>query len=97
MASDTKLYIAGFLVVAVIVVGILAFIPGDFGGSDDSGGEAAEDHGYEPWLTDWIDAIYGELPGEIESMLFAVQAAIGAVIIGFFIGQSRAKKAAAAE
>ncbi|MBO7351590.1 MAG: energy-coupling factor ABC transporter substrate-binding protein [Candidatus Methanomethylophilaceae archaeon] len=97
MASDTKLYIAGFLVVAVIVVGILAFIPGDFGGSDDSGGEAAEDHGYEPWLTDWIDAIYGELPGEIESMLFAVQAAIGAVIIGFFIGQNRAKKAAAAE
>jgi len=92
MANDKMLYIAGFAVVAIIVVGILAFIPGDFGGSDDSGGEAAEDHGYEPWLTDWIDAIYGELPGEIESMLFAVQAAIGAVLIGYFIGFSRSKK-----
>lgn len=92
MANDKMLYIAGFAVVAIMVVGILAFVPGDFGGSDDSGGEAAEDHGYEPWLTDWIDAIYGELPGEIESMLFAVQAAIGAVLIGYFIGFSRSKK-----
>ena len=92
MANDKMLYIAGFAVVAVIIVGILVFVPGDFGGSDDAGGGAAEDAGYVPWLTDWIDAIYGELPGEIESMLFAVQAAIGAVLIGYFIGFSRSKK-----
>jgi cobalt/nickel transport protein len=48
-------------------------------------------------LTDWIDAIYGELPGEIESLLFAIQAAIGAVIIGYFIGSARSKKQAAQE
>jgi cobalt transport protein len=36
----------------------------------------------------WWNGIFGdyELPGETESMLFALQAAIGAVLIGFFIG-----------
>jgi len=96
MANDKMIYIAGFAIVAIMVVGILVFVPGEFGGSDDSGGEAAEDWGYVPWLTDWIDAIYGELPGEIESLLFAIQAAIGAVIIGYFVGSNSAKKKLAA-
>ena len=94
MGKDTMIYVAGFAVVAIMIVGILVFVPGEFGGSDDSGGEAAEDAGYEPWLTDWIAAIYGELPGEIESLLFALQAAIGAVIIGYFIGVNSARKKA---
>jgi len=94
MANDKLIYIAGFAVVAIMVVGILVFVPGDFGGSDDSGGEAAEEAGYVPWLTDWIDAVYGELPGEIESLLFALQAGIGAVIIGYFIGANSARKKA---
>jgi len=96
MANDKMIYIVGFAVVAIMVVGILAFVPGDYGGSDDAGGEEAEKYGYVPWLTDWIDAIYGELPGEIEAMLFAVQSAIGAVIIGYFIGTNSARKKMAA-
>ena len=40
---------------------------------------------YEPWYV----GIFGdyELPGETESLLFALQAAIGALIIGFFVGR----------
>ena len=98
MKMDNKMvYIAGFAVVFVMCLGIFVFTNGEWGGSDDSGGEAAEDHGYVPWLTDWIDAIYGELPGEIESLLFAIQAAIGAIIIGYFIGSAKSKKQAAQE
>lgn len=98
MASNKTIYIAGFAIVFVMCLVIFVTTSGDWGGSDDSGGEAAEEHGIVPWLTDWIDAITnGEgLPGEIESLLFAVQAAIGAVIIGYFIGSARSKKQAAA-
>ena len=95
--SNKTIYIAGFAVVFIMCLGIFVVTNGGWGGSDDSGGEAAEDHGYVPWLTDWIDAIYGELPGEIESLLFAIQAAIGAIIIGYFIGSARSKKQASQE
>ncbi|MGE0014580.1 MAG: energy-coupling factor ABC transporter substrate-binding protein [Candidatus Methanomethylophilaceae archaeon] len=82
-------YLVGFAAIATMVVVILAYgaYNGfDFMGADDQGGEAISeiDPGYEPW---W-DGIWGtyELPGETESMLFALQAAIGAIIIGYVIG-----------
>ncbi|MCK9323775.1 MAG: energy-coupling factor ABC transporter substrate-binding protein [Candidatus Methanomethylophilaceae archaeon] len=82
-------YIAGFAVIALMVVGTLAYGAGndsEFSGSDDQGGGIISDldPGYQPW---W-DGIFGdyELPSEVESFLFALQAAIGAIIIGFFIG-----------
>jgi cobalt/nickel transport protein len=43
---------------------------------------------YEPWFSP-----FWEPPsGEIESLLFSTQAAIGALIIGYFFGYNRAKK-----
>ena len=43
---------------------------------------------YEPWFTPvmetWID---GELPGEVESLLFCVQTGIGVGIFAFFMGR----------
>ena len=50
---------------------------GYFGGSDDAASEQIEASNYEPWS------------GEIESLLFALQAAIGAIIIGYFFGYWR--------
>ena len=73
----------------------LAIIPlfmqqgAEFGGAD---GEAEEAIGeinssYEPWFFN-----FWEPPsGEIESLLFALQAAIGAGFIGFFVGWTRGK------
>ena len=91
-----KAYAAGFAVIAVALVAILAYGDSqgmDFGGSDDAGsGDIADNNGgsYEPWTSGiWGDY---ELPGETESMLFALQAAIGALIIGYFIGIQHAKK-----
>ncbi|GIO12023.1 hypothetical protein J19TS2_15780 [Cohnella xylanilytica] len=85
------------LLAAVVALAVfpLLFVKGDFGGADD----AAESMigrihpGYEPWFSSFF-----ELPGETESMLFALQAAIGAGIIGYAIGFLKGKsKASRAE
>jgi cobalt/nickel transport protein len=38
----------------------------------------------------WFQSIYQPPSGEIESLLFALQAAIGSLIIGYFLGYYRA-------
>lgn len=89
MAESKTIYIAGFAIIALLVIALLAYgatQDWEFGGADDGAEGVVEevDPGYEPW---W-NGIFGdyELPGETESMLFALQAAIGAIIIGYFIG-----------
>jgi cobalt/nickel transport protein len=86
------------ILVAAIVILPLALYnglgedQGYFGGADDQGSEAIEATGYQPW----IQPIWEPPSGEIESLLFATQAAIGAVIIGYVLGyyhgQAKAKK-----
>ena len=58
---------------------------GYFGGSDDQAGQAVEKTGFQPWYS----SIWEPPSGEIESLLFALQAAIGAIIIGYFFGYWR--------
>jgi cobalt/nickel transport protein len=55
---------------------------GYFGGSDDKGSDGVSETGYEPWF----NSFWEPPSGEIESLLFALQAAIGAIIIGYFFG-----------
>ncbi len=43
---------------------------------------------YEPWFS----SLYEPASGEIESLLFAVQAALGAGVAGFILGRITAKK-----
>lgn len=61
---------------------------GYFGGADDAGSDAVSETGYEPWF----NSIWEPPSGEIESLLFALQAAIGAVIIGYFFGYWRGER-----
>ena len=89
MAESKTIYIAGFAIIALLVIALLAYgatQDWEFGGADDGAEGVVEefDPDYEPW---W-NGIFGdyELPGETEGMLFALQAAIGAIIIGYFIG-----------
>ncbi len=55
---------------------------GFFTGSDGQGPEYLESQGYEPW----IEPIWSPPSGEIEVLFFSLQAAIGSLIIGYFIG-----------
>ncbi len=74
--------------VAAIVIFPLAIYNGKgeeqgyFGGSDDQGPEYIESTGYTPWA----HSLWEPPSPEIESLLFAVQAAIGAIIIGYVLG-----------
>lgn len=82
-------YLAGMGIIFLMFFGaILLNKDSEFGGVDGAGEEAiieiAPD--YEPWFSPlW------EPKPETESMLFALQAAIGAGVIGYFIGHETAK------
>ncbi|HWQ77463.1 MAG TPA: energy-coupling factor ABC transporter substrate-binding protein [Anaerovoracaceae bacterium] len=77
--------------IVIIAVSPLLFIQdSEFGGADGAAEEAITtiDPGYEPWAESLI-----ELPGgETESLLFCLQAGIGAGIIGFGFGYLVARK-----
>lgn len=84
------------VLVLLIAVVLIAFVPlfalknAEFGGSDDAGSVMVEEiHGeYEPWATPILEKmIGGELPGEVESMLFCVQTGIGVGVIAFVMGR----------
>jgi len=53
-----------------------------WGGADGAAAELIEASGYEPWF----EPFWAPPSGEVESLLFALQAAIGAVIIGYVFG-----------
>ena len=86
------------MLVAAIVIFPLALYNGQgeeqgyFSGADDAASSIIEETGYQPWFS----SIWEPPSGEIESLLFAVQAAIGAVIIGYILGywngQAKARK-----
>lgn len=84
------------ILILLLIVLALTFLPflalkgAEFGGSDDAGSVMVEEINgeYEAWFTPvletWID---GEIPGEIESLLFCVQTGIGVGIIAFCMGR----------
>ena len=86
------------LVVALLAAALLiSLLPlfllrgAEFGGSDDAGSQmVAEVTGreYEPWVTPVLEsALGGELPGEVESLMFCVQTGIGVGVIAFVLGR----------
>lgn len=58
-----------------------------FGGTDAAVTEVLEENGVEPWFNPVLELNSGEL----ESGIFAVQAALGAGIFGFMIGNLRGR------
>ncbi|HVI51818.1 MAG TPA: energy-coupling factor ABC transporter substrate-binding protein [Candidatus Sulfotelmatobacter sp.] len=68
---------------AVIIAAPLFLVHGAFEGSDDQGTTAIEQTGYKPWF----QPIWTPPSPEIESLLFALQAAFGAGILGYVIGR----------
>jgi cobalt/nickel transport protein len=87
------------LAVLVLAVAPLALGLGSgeeaFTGSDALAEQAiVEDHpDYRPWFS----PIYEPPSGEVESALFALQAAVGAAFLGYYFGVARTRQRAAAE
>lgn len=97
MSENLKLTLVLLAVVALLILVPFVLAPGaEFGGSDDAGSQMVEQvtgQPYEPWFTPVLEtALGGELPGEIESLIFCVQTGIGVGIISFAFGYLVARK-----
>jgi cobalt/nickel transport protein len=83
------------LTLGVIVLFIAAFVivsstqDHEWGGADGQA-EDVISHLTGGTYVPWFQSIYQPPSGEIESLLFALQAAIGSLIIGYFLGYYRA-------
>lgn len=92
MSKNTKTVLILLVIAALIaIVPLFARKGASFGGSDDAGSVMVEEvrgEEYEPWFTPVLENLLdGELPGEVESLLFCIQTGIGVGIIAFFMGR----------
>ena len=84
------------MVVLMVIIPFLALRGAEFGGSDDAGSVMVEEiqgESYEPWFTPVLERLIGgEIPGEIESLIFCIQTGIGVGIIAFLMGRFYERK-----
>lgn len=79
----------------VVVVFLFALVVGGrnasedeaFGGADAAAVQTLEDQGHEPWF----EPIFAPAGGEIESGLFALQAGLGGIVLGYTVGRLRSR------
>ncbi|MEV0689044.1 energy-coupling factor ABC transporter substrate-binding protein [Streptomyces sp. NPDC050388] len=95
MSRDAKINSLLLLLVAVLAVVPLVLGLGDhkeepFAGADAEAETAITeiDPDYEPWFS----PLYEPPSGEIESALFALQAAIGAGVLAYYFGLRRGRR-----
>lgn len=84
-----KVFLAILLIFLIAFVPLFALKDAEFGGSDDAGSQVVEEvDSYEPWATPIFEKLIGgELPGEVESLLFCLQTGIGVGVIAFIMGR----------
>ena len=97
MKKKDKITVIVLLLAALLIVALPLVLQAgaEFGGSDDAGSQVVESlsEQYEPWATPLLEVFLGgELPGELESLLFCVQTGIGVGVIAFFLGRFTERK-----
>lgn len=89
--NTTTVIVLLVLLMLLIIVPLFAKKGAEFGGTDDAGSVMVEEisgEAYTPWFTPVLETMLGgELPGEIESLIFCVQTGIGVGILAFFMGR----------
>ena len=91
MKQSNKKNLLLVLLIVVIAISPLIFIgDSEFEGADDQAGDiiAVINPEYEPWA----EPLWEPPSGEVESLLFSLQVAIGAGAIGYILGTFREKK-----
>lgn len=83
--TDVALLALAALIVAAPMV---LKLPGEYGGADGHAQAAIEETGYQPWFT----ALWTPPSKEIESLLFALQAALGAGGLGYVLGRLHGRR-----
>lgn len=85
-------YFLVFIVIALAVVPLFMNPGSEFGGADGAAEGAILEvaPNYEPWF----ESLWSPPGGETESLLFALQASLGAGVIGYYFGVKRGQKPA---
>ncbi len=83
-----------WIILTVIALAILPliFVKGEYGGADGEAEAAITE--IKPDYQPWFGSIFEPPSGEIESLLFSSQAALGAGVIGYVIGLYKGRSAA---
>jgi len=91
MAAQRSLWLIAATVAIVAAPLVVPGLGGAFKGSDDLGTDAiaAARPGYRPW----VQPLWKPPSDEIESLLFALQAAAGAGFLGYMIGRRHGSRA----
>ena len=91
MSKQLKKYQNWLLAITVLLLAVLPliFVRGEFGGADDHAEKAIGEiqPGYKPWFK----PLFEPPSQEVEGLLFASQAALGAGVIGYVIGLYRGR------
>jgi cobalt/nickel transport protein len=95
--TTTWLLIIGVVLLAVLglVIGNILVPGSEFGGADGQAEEVIAE--INPEVEPWFSSIWEPPGGETESLLFALQAALGGGIVGYVIGLLRGRKQGQAE
>ena len=86
----TTIWVLVLICAAILIFPLMTIHDSEFGGADGAAEEAIAqvDPDYEPWA----ESILEPPGGETESLLFCLQTALGAVVIGFGFGYLVARK-----
>ncbi len=77
------------LLTVVLIAVFPLMMGGEFAGADDKAAAIVEGtEGFSPWFT----PIWEPPSGEVASMLFSLQAALGALVLGYAIGRARSRR-----
>lgn len=74
--------------VALVAAPMVLKLPGEYAGTDDAARNAIAEHGYTPWF----ESLWSPPSKEVESLLFALQAALGAGVLGYVLGVRRGRR-----
>ncbi|MBF0326842.1 MAG: energy-coupling factor ABC transporter substrate-binding protein [Alphaproteobacteria bacterium] len=74
--------------ILVVAAPLILGIEGSYGGTDGQAQALIEESGYRPWFSN----IWTPPSKEIESLLFALQAAAGAGLLGYVLGRLHGRR-----